>query len=210
MKLKQIFALLGVALLGLSACSKDTPKTNPASSGSLAGSQWEYIEQELEDDGKTETTTTVLRFIDGTKFVTESTSVTTQGGTILKSETDTPEQGTYTYQGKEVTLTTTHQDDGKTETTTTVLRFIDGTKFVTESTSVTTQGGTILKSETDTPEQGTYTYQGKEVTLTTTRQDDGKIVASIVRLIMDDTNQTLAGTVTEDGVRKGIIYTRKK
>ena len=54
MKLKQIFALLGVALLGLSACSKDTPKTNPASSGSLAGSQWEYIEQELEDDGKTE------------------------------------------------------------------------------------------------------------------------------------------------------------
>ena len=74
MKLKQIFALLGVALLGLSACSKDTPKTNPASSGSLAGSQWEYIEQELEDDGKTETTTTVLRFIDGTKFVMESTS----------------------------------------------------------------------------------------------------------------------------------------
>ena len=149
MKLKQIFALLGVALLGLSACSKDTPKTNPASSSSLAGSQWEYIEQELEDDGKTETTTIVLRFI-------------------------------------------------------------DGTKFVTESTSVTTQGGTILKSETDTPKQGTYTYQGKEVTLTTTRQDDGKIVTSIVRLIMDDTNQTLAGTVTEDGVRKGIIYTRKK
>ena len=145
MKLKQIFALLGVALLGLSACAKDTPKTNPASSGSLAGSQWEYIEQELEDDGKTETTTTVLRFIDGTK-----------------------------------------------------------------STSVTTQGGTILKSETDTPKQGTYTYQGKEVTLTTTRQDDGKTVTSIVRLIMDDTNQTLAGTVTEDGVRKGIIYTRKK
>lgn len=90
MKLKQIFALLGVALLGLSACSKDTPKTNPASSGSLAGSQWEYIEQELEDDGKTETTTIVLRFIDGTKFVTESTSVTTQGGTILKSETAPP------------------------------------------------------------------------------------------------------------------------
>ena len=149
MKLKQIFALLGVALLGLSACSKDTPKINPASSGSLAGSQWEYIEQELEDDGKTETTTTVLRFI-------------------------------------------------------------DGTKFVTESTSVTTQGGTILKSETDPPKQGTYTYQGKEVTLTTTRQDDGKIRTSIVRLVMDDTNQTLAGTVTEDGVRKGIIYTRKK
>ena len=149
MKLKQIFALLGVTLLGLSACSKDTPKTNPASSGSLAGSQWEYIEQELEDDGKTETTTTVLRFI-------------------------------------------------------------DGTKFVMESTSVTTQGGTILKSETDTPKQGTYTYQGKEVTLTTTRQDDGKIVTSIVRLVMDDTKQTLAGTVTDDGVRKGIIYTRKK
>ena len=60
------------------------------------------------------------------------------------------------------------------------------------------------------PKQGTYTYQGKEVTLTTTRQDDGKIVTSIVRLVMDDTNQTLAGTVTEDGVRKGIIYTRKK
>ena len=149
MKLKQIFALLGVALLGLSACSKDTPNTNPASSGPLAGSQWEYIEEELEDDGKTETTTTVLRFI-------------------------------------------------------------DGTKFVTESTSVTRQGSTILKSEKGTPQQGTYTYQGKEVTLTTTRQDDGKTVTSIVRLIMDDTNQTLAGTVTDDGVRKGIIYTRKK
>ena len=155
MKLKQIFALLGVALLGLSACSKDTPKTNPTSSGSLAGSQWEYIEQEQEDDGKTETTTTVLRFIDELRAVNEA-------------------------------------------------------KFVTESTSVTTQGGTILKSETDTPKQGTYTYQGKEVTLTTTRQDDGKIVTSIVRLLMDDTNQTLAGTVTDDGVRKGIIYTRKK
>ena len=71
-------------------------------------------------------------------------------------------------------------------------------------------GGTILKGETDTPKQGTYTYQGKEVTLTTTHQDDGKIITSIVRLVMDDTNQTLAGTVTEDGVRKGIIYTRKK
>ena len=111
MKLKQIFALLGVALLGLSACSKDTPKTTPASSSSLAGSQWEYIEQELEDDGKTETTTTVLRFIDGTKFVTESTSVTTQGGTILKSETDTPEQGTYTYQGGVATLLFNTRDD---------------------------------------------------------------------------------------------------
>ena len=29
MKLKQIFALLGVALLGLSACAKDTPRPTP-------------------------------------------------------------------------------------------------------------------------------------------------------------------------------------
>ena len=40
MKLKYIFMLLGAVLLGLTACSKDTPNT-PDLSKTLAGTEWE-------------------------------------------------------------------------------------------------------------------------------------------------------------------------
>ena len=43
MKLKQIFMLLGAVLLGLTACSKDTPNT-PDLSKTLAGTEWEAKE----------------------------------------------------------------------------------------------------------------------------------------------------------------------
>ena len=49
MKLKHIFMFLGVMLLGLTACSKDTPNT-PDLSKTLAGTEWECIIQGTEQE----------------------------------------------------------------------------------------------------------------------------------------------------------------
>ena len=103
MKLKYIFMFLGVMLLGLTACSKDTPNT-PDLSKTLAGTEWECTVREPDADNKTVVTTIVLKFVDGTKFTSQSTQQTIKNGEVVKTEVDDPEQGTYTYQGGVATL----------------------------------------------------------------------------------------------------------
>jgi len=86
MKLKQIFMLLGAVLLGLTACSKDTPNT-PDLSKTLAGTEWEATVRESDAGNKTVV------------------------GAVVDTEVDDPEQGTYTYQGGVATLLFNTRDD---------------------------------------------------------------------------------------------------
>ncbi len=106
MKLKQIFMLLGAVLLGLTACSKDTPNT-PDLSKTLAGTEWEATVRESDAGNKTVVTTIVLKFVDGT----QSTQQTIKNGAVVDTEVDDPEQGTYTYQGGVATLLFNTRDD---------------------------------------------------------------------------------------------------
>ena len=103
MKLKQIFMLLGAVLLGLTACSKDTPNT-PDLSKTLAGTEWECTVREPDAGNKTVVTTIVLKFVDGTKFTSQSTQQTIKNGAVVETEVNDPGQGTYTYQAELVTL----------------------------------------------------------------------------------------------------------
>ena len=110
MKLKQIFMLLGAVLLGLTACSKDTPNT-PDLSKTLAGTEWEATVRESDAGNKSVVTTIVLKFVDGTKFTSQSTQQTIKNGAVVDTEVDDPEQGTYTYQGGVATLLFNTRDD---------------------------------------------------------------------------------------------------
>lgn len=109
MKLKHIFMLLGAVLLGLTACSKDTPNT-PDLSKTLAGTEWEATVRESDAGNKSVVTTIVLKFVDGTKFTSQSTQQTIKNGAV-ETEVDDPEQGTYTYQGGVATLLFNTRDD---------------------------------------------------------------------------------------------------
>ncbi len=115
MKLKYIFMFLGVMLLGLTACSKDTPNT-PDLSKSLAGTEWEYIIQVAEVDGEKYVVTLLLRFVDDTRFTTLGTAKTLKNGIVVNTEEPSTSEGTYTYKNKVATLTTQTIRHGKTET----------------------------------------------------------------------------------------------
>ena len=115
MKLKYIFMFLGVMLLGLTACSKDTPNT-PDLSKSLAGTEWEYIIQVAEVDGEKYVVTLLLRFVDDTRFTTLGTAKTLKNGIVVNTEEPSTSEGTYTYKNKVATLTTQTIRNGKTET----------------------------------------------------------------------------------------------
>ena len=115
MKLKYIFMFLGVMLLGLTACSKDTPNT-PDLSKSLAGTEWEYIIQVAEVDGEKYVVTLLLRFVDDTRFTTLGTAKTLKNGIVVNTEEPSTSEGTYTYINKVATLTTQTIRNGKTET----------------------------------------------------------------------------------------------
>ena len=115
MKLKYIFMFLGVMLLGLTACSKDTPNT-PDLSKSLAGTEWEYIIQVAEVDGEKYVVTLLLRFVDDTRFTTQGTAKTLKNGIVVNTEEPSTSEGTYTYKNKVATLTTQTIRHGKTET----------------------------------------------------------------------------------------------
>ena len=110
MKLKHIFMLLGAVLLGLTACSKDTPNT-PDLSKTLAGTEWEATVRESDAGNKSVVTTIVLKFVDGTKFTSQSTQQTIKNGAVVETEVDDPDQGTYTYQGGVATLLFNTRDD---------------------------------------------------------------------------------------------------
>ena len=116
MKLKHIFMLLGAVLLGLTACSKDTPNT-PDLSKTLAGTEWECVIQGTEqENGEKEVATLLLHFIDNTKFTVLGTHKTLKNGIVVNTEEPSTSEGTYTYINKVATLTTQTIRNGKTET----------------------------------------------------------------------------------------------
>ena len=116
MKLKHIFMLLGAVLLGLTACSKDTPNT-PDLSKPLTGTEWECVIQGTEqENGEKEVETLLLHFIDNTKFTVLGTHKTLKNGIVVNTEEPSASEGTYTYINKVATLTTQTIRNGKTET----------------------------------------------------------------------------------------------
>ncbi|WP_288334479.1 hypothetical protein [uncultured Porphyromonas sp.] len=121
MKLKYIFMFLGVMLLGLTACSKDTPNTpedtpnTPDLSKTLAGTEWESTVRKSYAGNKTVVTTIVLKFVDDTKFTLQTTHQTIKNGAVVETEVNDPGQGTYTYQAELVTLLyNTRDNEGNT------------------------------------------------------------------------------------------------
>ena len=99
MKLKYIFTILGVMLLGLTACGKkDTPKT--ASNNPFAGTQWEYILSSAEEQGEREVTIEEVSFLDETHLVYQhSYKVVKKDGSIKESSKPNKVEATYTYNG---------------------------------------------------------------------------------------------------------------
>ena len=68
MKLKYIFTLLGVMLLGLTSCGKkDAPETNP-----FVGTLWERTTTETNEYGDTEITIDEIHFVDDTRLSHQS------------------------------------------------------------------------------------------------------------------------------------------
>ena len=113
MKLKYIFTVLGVMLLGLTSCGKkDTPKTNP-----FAGTQWEYIKSATDEQGKSEIRTATINFTDDSHFTFQTGyKVTTKDGNIKESSETDKVNGTYTYNGLVATATATTKEEGKQKT----------------------------------------------------------------------------------------------
>ena len=110
MKLKYIFTVLGVMLLGLTSCGKkDTPKT--ASNNPFAGTQWEYIQSATDEQGESEVITQEVHFLDETHLVYQhSYKVTKKDGSIKKSSQPDKIEATYTYTGLVATATSTVVD----------------------------------------------------------------------------------------------------
>lgn len=111
MKLKYIFTVLGVMLLGLTSCGKkDTPKT--ASNNPFAGTQWEYVRSSAADEqGEREVITEEVHFLDETHLVYQNSyKVTKKDGSIKEKGKENKEEGTYTYNGLVATSTFTVLD----------------------------------------------------------------------------------------------------
>ena len=97
MKLKYIFTILGVMLLGLTACGKkDTPKT--ASNNPFAGTQWEYVLSSAADEqGEREVTIDEVHFLDETHLVYQhSYKVVKKDGSIKEIHEQEKREATYT------------------------------------------------------------------------------------------------------------------
>ncbi|WP_455516666.1 hypothetical protein [Porphyromonas sp.] len=116
MKLKYIFTLLGVMLLGLTSCGKkDAPKTE--SNNPFAGTQWEYIQSTAKEQGESEILTATIDFTDDSHFSFQTSyKVTAKDGTIKKSRETNKVNGTYTNNGlvATATATTVNKDEQKT------------------------------------------------------------------------------------------------
>ena len=110
MKLKYIFTILGVMLLGLTSCGKkDTPKT--ASNNPFAGTQWEYIQSATDEQGESEIITEEVHFLDETHLVyLNSYKVTKKDGSIKEKGKENKVEATYTYNGLVATSTFTVLD----------------------------------------------------------------------------------------------------
>ena len=105
MKLKYIFTLLGVMLLGLTSCGKkDAPKTE--SNNPFAGTQWEYIQSTAKEQGESEILTATIDFTDDSHFSFQTGyKVMAKDGSIKKSSETNKVNGTYTYNGLVATAT---------------------------------------------------------------------------------------------------------
>lgn len=99
MKLKYIFTLLGVMLLGLTSCGKkDAPKTE--SNNPFAGTQWERTTTETNEYGDTEITIDEIHFVDDTRLSHQSIYKTTAKDGSIKDQGKTPKaEVTYTHKG---------------------------------------------------------------------------------------------------------------
>ena len=116
MKLKYIFTILGVMLLGLTACGKkDTPKT--ASNNPFAGTQWEYVLSAAADEqGEREVIIEEVSFLDETHLVYQhSYKVVKKDGSIKESSKSDKIEATYTYNGLVATssFTVVDKETGK-------------------------------------------------------------------------------------------------
>ena len=113
MKLKYIFTVLGVMLLGLTSCGKkDTPKTNP-----FAGTQWEHIQSATDEQGESEILTATINFTDDSHFTFQhGYKVTAKDGSIKEKGKENKVEATYTYNGLVATATATTEDNGKQKT----------------------------------------------------------------------------------------------
>jgi len=90
-----------------------------------------------------------------------------------------------------------------------VLKFIDDTKFTSQSTQQTIKNGAVVDTEVDDPEQGTYTYQGGVATLLfNTRDDEDNAIKLALPLTMDSSKQQLTGKAPESGTI--LTFVRKK
>jgi len=114
MKLKYIFTLLGVMLLGLTSCGKkDAPKTE--SNNPFAGTQWEHIQSTAKEQGESEILTATIDFTDDSHFSFQTSyKVTAKDGSIKKSRETNKVNGTYTYNGLVATATTGNKNEQKT------------------------------------------------------------------------------------------------
>lgn len=111
MKLKYIFTVLGVMLLGLTSCGKkDTPKT--ASNNPFAGTQWEYVlSSSADEQGEREVITEEVHFLDETHLVYQNSyKVTKKDGSIKEKGKENKVEATYTYNGLVATSTFTVLD----------------------------------------------------------------------------------------------------
>ena len=127
MKLKYIFTLLGVMLLGLTSCGKkDAPKTE--SNNPFAGTQWEHIQSTAKEQGESEILTATIDFTDDSHFSFQTVyKVTAKDGTIKKSSETNKVNGTYTYNGLVATATATTVNGDKQKTVKLILT-MDETK----------------------------------------------------------------------------------
>ena len=113
MKLKYIFTLLGVMLLGLTSCGKkDAPETNP-----FVGTQWERTATETNSTGAfqvTTVTTEEIHFVDDSHLSYQASyKVTSEDGTINKEGERNKTELTYVHKGAIATSNVTVAENEK-------------------------------------------------------------------------------------------------
>ena len=110
MKLKYIFTLLGVMLLGLTSCGKkDAPETNP-----FVGTQWERTATETIGTGVSQVTTEEIHFVDDSHISYQASyKVTSEDGTINKEGERNKTELTYVHKGAIATSNVTVAENEK-------------------------------------------------------------------------------------------------
>ena len=113
MKLKYIFTLLGVILLGLTSCGKkDAPKTE--SNNPFAGTQWERTYTATIGTGVSEVTTEEIHFVDDSHISYQASyKITSEDGTINKEGERNKTELTYVHKGAIATSNVTVAENEK-------------------------------------------------------------------------------------------------